>query len=93
MNKYKMIGTLIALLLLIASLILKFGPFGEATAKFALPLLCAGAWVIAAFDTKAYRSSEVNAIQKRVEFKRLVALYIVSALISVGTVIFLVSGK
>lgn len=92
MNKYKMIGTLTALILLIASLILKFGPFGESAARFALPLLCVGAWVIAAFDTKAYKSSDVNAIQKRVEFTRLVALYIVSALISVGTLIFLIAG-
>ena len=89
MNKYKLAGTLTALVLLIASVVLKFGFPGERTARLALPLLCVGAWAMTAFDTLAYRDSADPSIQKRMEFMRLVALYIVSGLISVGSVIFL----
>lgn len=92
-NKYKIAGTLTAILLLAASLILKFG-FPEAeTAFLALPLLSLGAWALAVFDTLAYKTSEHNVIQKRMELTRLIAIYLISILITIGTVIFIVSGK
>ena len=92
MNKYKLAGTLTALALLLASVILKFGFSGESAAKAALPLLCLGAWALTVFDTLAYRHSNDNAIQKRIELTRLIALYIISGLISIGTLIFIFSS-
>lgn len=93
MNKYKLFGTLTALVLLISSLILKYVFPDSDTAVLALPFLALGAWVLAVFDTLAYKKSEFNAIQKKTELTRLIALYIVSILISVGTVIFMISTK
>ncbi len=95
MNKYKLIGTLIATALLIASLLLRGS--GAEISQLALPLLCLGAWVLVLFDTIAYRSSKgklenMPPMARRTELMRLVALYVISSLISIGAIINLISG-
>lgn len=86
MNKYKLIGTLVAALLLIASLLLRGS--GEGAAIFALPLLCIGVWVLVLFDTIAYRTTSSDPASKRMELMRLFALWVIAILVSVGAVLF-----
>ncbi|MGN1129456.1 MAG: hypothetical protein ACI4T6_10960 [Candidatus Flemingiibacterium sp.] len=92
MNRYKLAGTLIAALLLIVSVIVRYRFATSEAAVLALPIVSVGLWALTVFDTLAYRTSKSDAIKKRGELIQLTALYIISALISVGTVIYIVTG-
>lgn len=91
-NKYKLIGLLLAVLLLIAAVICKYAVKTAAAAAISLPLLCVGLWTIMIFDTIAYRTTELAGFQKRMELIRLIGGYFVTLLVSAATALMLIFG-
>ena len=92
MNKYKLYGTVTAAVLLIASLLTR--KFADESMKIvAFPLLCVGVWAIVAFDTLAYKKSEQNEIQKRIEKAKLVAYYLIAIFVTAAILIYLAAQK
>ncbi|MCI8388737.1 MAG: hypothetical protein HFE63_09755 [Clostridiales bacterium] len=87
MNKYKLIGLIIAVILLCAALIFKFA---GGSAAVALPLLTLGVWAMIAAQTVDYKKTDADGITKKVEFARLIGGYIIAVLVSAGTVIYLI---
>ncbi len=93
-NKFKIAGLILAVILLAAAIICKFALVGSdaSAAKISLPLLASGLWAIMVFDTLAYKSTEAEGIQKKLELSRLIGGYLVTAFVTVAIVILLVSG-
>ena len=87
MNKYDLVGLILAFVLLCAALIFKFAG-GEGAVVIALPLLTIVLAALTAVDTVAYRKS--SKASKRAELLRLISLYILTALFCVGTVLYFV---
>lgn len=87
MNKYNLVGMILAFILLCAALIFKFAG-GEGAAAIALPLLTIVLAALTAVDTIAYRKS--SKASKRAELLRLISLYILTALFCAGTVLYFI---
>lgn len=92
MNRYKLIGTLTAALLLIVSIVVRYNFKSSGAAMLALPIVSLGMWALTVFDTLAYKSADCDPIKKRVQLIQLTALYIISALVSVGTAVYIVTN-
>jgi len=87
MNKYKLAGLILALILLICALAAMHSP-GTGAVQFMLPILTVGLWGLMAVDIVSYRKcgSESRAIRSA-ELMRIISLGVVSVLMTFAAII------
>lgn len=89
MNKYKIAGFIIAVVLLAVGIISKYAG-GENAAVISLPLMTVGLWVMMAVDTISYNKNKSEGLNKGIDFARLAGGYILTVIITAGTVIYII---
>ncbi len=91
MNRYKKLGLVIAILLLIAAIAVKYLFGDETSATISLPILCFGLAALMVCDTIAYKHPDPSTpkLTHRLELARLVAGWLVTGLVLTGTIIYI----
>ena len=89
MNKFKITGLVLAVILLIAALLFKF--FGSDGSEIvAFILLSIGVWAIVIVDTISYKKYPEQGFSRNIELARLIGGYIFSLIVTVGVIIYII---
>ena len=92
MNKYKLSGLILAVILLAAALLFKFFG-GDDFEPIAFILLSIGVWAIGVVETIAYKKCPEPGFGKNLELARLIGGYIFSVIVTAGVVIYFLFGS
>ena len=91
MNKYKISGLILAVILLVAALLFKFFG-GDSFEPIAFILLTIGVWAIVIVDTIAYKKCPEPGFSRNLELARLIGGYIFAVIVTAGVVIYFLFG-